>query len=76
MVSCGQFRPEKQHAQQLEIWKAALPKLPPGSLFYMIGGTRGEADVQLLNDLKKMAVDMNLKDSVRFVVNQPRDVLI
>lgn len=69
MVSCGQFRPEKLHAQQLEIWKAALPKLPPNSIFYMIGGTRGDADDKLLMDLKKMATDLNLKDSVRFVVN-------
>jgi hypothetical protein len=35
----------------------------------MIGGTRGDADDKLLMDLKKMATDLNLKDSVRFVVN-------
>ena len=53
-----------------------MPKLPPNSIFYMIGGTRGDADDKLLSDLKKMAIDLNLKDSVRFVVNQPRDVLL
>ena len=50
--------------------------MPKNSVFYMIGGTRGAADTALLSDLKNMALDMNLKESVQFVVDEPRPVLL
>lgn len=69
MMSFAQFRPEKNHVEQLKVWKGALPRLPEDAVFYMVGGTRGEADQALLNNLKKMAMDMNLRDSVQFIVD-------
>ena len=56
----------------MRIWKAALPKLSPDAVFYMIGGTRNEDDRALLNNLKQMAQDMNLGDTVKFMIDQPR----
>ena len=67
-MSIAQFRPEKNHEWQLKIWKAALPKLPSDAKFYMCGGVRGDSDMALLNDLKKMAQDMKIDGSVEFVV--------
>ena len=55
VMSIAQFRPEKNHEWQLKIWKAALPKLPKDAVLYMCGGVRGDSDMALLNDLKKMA---------------------
>ena len=72
VVSCAQFRPEKDHAWQLKIWKEAQKDLPEGAKLYMLGGTRGPEDVQLLTNLKQMAVDLGVQSSVNFVVSQPR----
>ena len=52
MVSFAQFRPEKDHKLQLQIWKQALPKLPKDALFILIGATRGEDDEKLLEGLQ------------------------
>ena len=53
-----------------------MPHLPQGSTLCMIGGTRGLEDTTHLNRLKQMAIDFNLGQSVRFIVNEPREVLI
>ena len=53
-----------------------VPKLPQGACFYMVGGTRGPADMQLVTDLKQMASDMKIQDSVKFVVDQPRSEIL
>ena len=42
----------------------------------MMGGTRGPADTELLNNLKMMAVDMKIDDSVKFLDNRPRKEII
>ena len=42
MVSFAQFRPEKDHALQLKIWREVLKKLPlEDATFLLIGATRG-----------------------------------
>ena len=75
-MSFAQFRPEKKHEQQLHIWKAALKRLPKDAMFYMVGGTRGRADLNHVKDLKQMAVDMQLSDSVQFIVDQSRSEIL
>jgi alpha-1,2-mannosyltransferase len=48
LVSFAQFRPEKQHSLQLEIWKEALLSLPKDSKFVMVGATRGKDDEEIV----------------------------
>ena len=76
MMSCGQFRPEKNHHEQLLIWRAAKPLLPEDSIFYICGGTRGKDDIELVKDLKQIAVEMGIDKSVKFCVDQPRSKLL
>ena len=42
----------------------------------MMGGVRDEADERLLSDLKKMAKDLNVADSVVFLASRPRDEIL
>jgi len=42
----------------------------------MIGGVRGPADEALLADLKQMAKDLNVANSVKFMVSRPRDEIL
>jgi hypothetical protein len=44
MVSFAQFRPEKDQAMQLRVWKKVLPKIPKNSEFWLIGTVRDEDD--------------------------------
>jgi len=72
MVSFAQFRPEKDHMLQLSIWREALPKLPRGAQFFVIGATRGTEDEKLLAGLKTQVKELNIEDSVTFLENKPR----
>ena len=42
----------------------------------MIGGVRGAEDERLLADLKQMAKDLNVADSVVFMASRPRDEIL
>ena len=42
----------------------------------MMGGVRGPEDERLLRDLRQMAVDMQLRNTVQFMVSQPRDEIL
>lgn len=41
-----------------------------------MGGVRGADDEALVRELKKMVIDMKLKDSVRFMVSRSRDEIL
>lgn len=49
MVSFAQFRPEKDQAMQLRIWKKVLPKIPKGSKFWLLGTVRDEDDQRIVD---------------------------
>jgi hypothetical protein len=55
MVSFAQFRPEKDQAMQLRIWKKVLHKIPQGSKFLLIGTVRDEDDQRIVDELKDLA---------------------
>jgi hypothetical protein len=55
MVSFAQFRPEKDQAMQLRIWKKVLPRIPKGSKFWLIGTVRDEDDQRIVDELKDIA---------------------
>eukprot|EP00804_Cyclotella_cryptica_P006013 CCRYP_000250-RA/>CCRYP_000250-RA protein AED:0.19 eAED:0.18 QI:0/0/0/1/1/1/2/0/390 len=80
ILSIGQFRPEKDHALQLQAFALALdmhdgkmkqsnPKL------ILVGSCRGEDDRERVDQLHKLARELNVEDSVEFVLNQPYSVL-
>lgn len=73
IVSVGQFRPEKNHALQLEMMSKlqSHPTLRPKLL--MIGGTRNEADAARAEKLRKEANERGLP--VEIAVNVSREAL-
>lgn len=71
LISFAQFRPEKYHELQLQVWKDAISKLPPGSKFIMIGATRGIEDEKIVQELKRQRDSLGLSDSVDFAINKP-----
>lgn len=55
LVSFAQFRPEKEHLMQLEIWKNVLndERIPNDCKFIMIGTVRGADDQMIVDNIKK-----------------------
>ena len=52
MISFAQFRPEKDHAMQLRVWKRLYPRLPRDSKFWLVGTVRDANDQGILDGLK------------------------
>ena len=75
VVSVGQFRPEKNHHLQLEIFKSALPRLPHGTKLILAGGARSDEDLARVESLKEAAAKMGLHvgSQVEFRVSRPYD---
>ena len=50
MISFAQFRPEKDHMLQLEIWRTVLKneQCPADAHFTMIGTCRGDDDKKII----------------------------
>jgi alpha-1,2-mannosyltransferase len=51
-------------------------KIPEGAEFWIVGACRGADDEAIVDSLKEMAKDMDIADSVKFLVNQPRSEII
>lgn len=77
MISFAQFRPEKDHMLQLEIWKTVLdnPSCPPDAHFTMIGTCRGDDDKEIVEGLKKKAFALGIADKISFNINVSRNEL-
>jgi alpha-1,2-mannosyltransferase len=86
IISIGQFRPEKDHALQLrafqqfrrqllEIEKACASKaqdrLASRFKLVLIGGARDAGDRQRVEELKKLAVELDIAEFVQFELNVP-----
>jgi alpha-1,2-mannosyltransferase len=77
MMSFAQFRPEKHHKLQLDIFKKVLVKRPDTDLrFYIVGSVRGAEDEDLLKDLKKYADQIDVANRVTFFKNLSYDELL
>jgi len=76
LVSFAQFRPEKDQAMQLRVWKKVLPKIPTGSKFWLLGTVRDEDDQRILDSLKDLARKLGIQDSVEFKIKKPRDEIV
>ena len=53
----------------------ANPKCPPDAKFILIGTCRGAEDEQIVKDLKLMAEDKKITDSIEFKINVERNEL-
>jgi len=81
IISIGQFRPEKDHALQLQSF-AKLLELNDGVMkkvfgvkLVLIGSCRGEDDQERVDQLQTLARELGVQDDVEFVLNQPYPVL-
>lgn len=80
ILSIGQFRPEKDHALQLQSF-ANLLEMHNGVMknagvkLILIGSCRGEDDQERVDQLQKLARELKIQDNVSFVLNQPYAVL-
>ncbi|KAJ8541838.1 hypothetical protein K7X08_002654 [Anisodus acutangulus] len=72
IVSVAQFRPEKAHPLQLEAFAVAIRKLDqdlPRPKLQLVGSCRNEADEKRLQNLKDLAIKLNVDDHVEFHKN-------
>ena len=76
LISFAQFRPEKDHAMQLRIWKRLLPRLPRDAKFWLVGTVRDEGDRAILEGLKDQARALGVETSVDFMVNRSRQEIL
>jgi len=77
LISFAQFRPEKNHKLQLEVFKAVLDKNPGNDVqFYLVGSCRGPEDDQLLAGLRDYSEQLGLQERVKFFVNLPFGALL
>jgi alpha-1,2-mannosyltransferase len=70
LLSLAQFRPEKNHALQIRVFKRVLEKSPQ-TKFWIMGGCRNTQDEELLSGLKKLAIaELRIpRKNIEFVVN-------
>ncbi|PWN54360.1 EBP-domain-containing protein [Violaceomyces palustris] len=75
LVSLAQFRPEKEHSQQLKLLRRLFDLRPDlhelGVHLVMMGSCRNKGDEDRIESLKALAKDLEVQDRVRFVVNAP-----
>ena len=79
IISIGQFRPEKDHQLQLRSFAKLLSQNDDIQKrqvrLVLIGSCRGDDDDARVTELRKLAKELEIEDSVKFVLNQPYSVL-
>eukprot|EP00397_Hematodinium_sp_SG-2012_P020747 GEMP01021395.1.p1 GENE.GEMP01021395.1~~GEMP01021395.1.p1 ORF type:complete len:462 (+),score=91.45 GEMP01021395.1:51-1436(+) len=72
VASIAQFRPEKNHAMQLDAFQAACEKgIPSDSKLILMGSTRNSDDEKIVSTLKERAETLGILDRVEFRINAP-----
>lgn len=84
ILSIGQFRPEKDHTLQLQSFAKLLEMYGEGAkdskksgipTLVLIGSCRGDSDQERVDQLQKLARELNIQEHVKFVLNEPYSVL-
>ncbi|KAI9173078.1 asparagine-linked glycosylation protein [Blastocladiella emersonii ATCC 22665] len=81
IVSVAQFRPEKNHALQIDAFAHALTRFPALAgmrdvRLVLVGGCRGDADAKRVDALRLLAAERGVADKVEFAVNAPHADLL
>lgn len=80
ILSVGQFRPEKNHLFQLEIFSTFLKKFPEIASEYklvFLGSCRHEEDRNRVESLKTKSKELGIdKKHLEFVVDAPYEILV
>ena len=75
IVSLAQFRPEKNHEQQIRVFSNVLKQIPEARLS-MIGGARNAADLALVDGLRQLANSLEIRpDRIELLVNADRRIV-
>jgi len=76
IISVGQFRPEKDHPLQLRSFASFRKKYNQCEVkLVLLGSCRDKEDQIRVDELRRLAIDLNISDGVEFVLNQPFPVL-
>jgi alpha-1,2-mannosyltransferase len=77
VLSFAQFRPEKEHLKQLEIWNKVLASGIDATLV-MVGSVRDNVpgDQEIVDQLQSRALSLGISDKVRIEVNKPRERIL
>lgn len=78
ILSLGQFRPEKNHACQLETLQLLKRDGDAKFCLYMLGGVRNRDDEQVVESLRQHADQLGLEEGVdfKFFCNTPMTKLL
>lgn len=78
VVSLAQFRPEKEHPQQVKIMRALLDQRPDLSdvKLIMMGSSRNESDEKRITLLRLLIEQLGLSANVELIVNAPYAVVL
>jgi len=72
IVSFAQFRPEKNHKMQIDIFRRVRNQLPNFNVkLWLIGGVRNEDDKNIFNGLRNYVNHLGLNEYVEFFPNLP-----
>lgn len=73
VVSFAQFRPEKEHVKQVEIWKKVLEdkSVPDNCMLVMIGSCREtvEGDMEIVRNIEAKAKELGISHRIRIEKN-------
>jgi len=77
VVSVAQFRPEKNHAMQLDAFQSAWEKgIPKDSKLILCGSTRNADDERIVDSLKERAKTLGILERVEFRIGAPLSELV
>lgn len=77
IVSLAQFRPEKEHATQIRILAEVIRRRKQAGISFAdlklicMGSSRDAGDERRIEDLKRLAKELDIKANVSFIVNAP-----
>ncbi|XP_067941776.1 GDP-Man:Man(3)GlcNAc(2)-PP-Dol alpha-1,2-mannosyltransferase-like [Watersipora subatra] len=79
IISVAQFRPEKDHKLQIRAFHKYMSGLHStqsrGLKLVLVGGCRNEEDRQRVEELRRLAEELEVSESVEFCLNVPFSVL-
>ncbi|GLB38552.1 putative ALG11 mannosyltransferase N-terminus [Lyophyllum shimeji] len=80
IMSVAQFRPEKDHAAQVQAFACLLKSHPEhvaaqngaaGVKLVLLGGSRNKEDAARVDSLRQLAKELGIENHVQFIVNAP-----